>query len=604
MSGPEILVDINKVRENTKTLVDFCRSRGISVTGVTKVTCGMPSVARAMLEGGVDSIGESRIENIRRLRSSGINAPIMMLRIPPLSRVEEIVTSVDISLNSELSVIRSLSEAAVKKGKVHKIILMVDLGDLREGIWPSDLMDVAREVIELKGVDLVGLGTNLTCFGGVLPSSKNMGELVGYAEKIENTFGIELKIISGGNSSSLPLLMEGGMPKRINHLRLGESIALGRETVNGTIWPGCHFDAFQLSAEVIELKKKPSVPIGETGMDAFGGKPVFSDRGNILRAILSVGREDVVIDNLKPVDPKISVLGASSDHLLIDVTEAEQKVKLGDKVNFNLNYGALLAAMTSAYVKKIPLTGDNSSMTPVKTVLLGNSPTYKEESLLSHLKEMGFDYEISRERIGEELIARIVSDNEIPLIGGEENRTVSSLKGMSSIISPMGLLVFAPYPALLLEDRHGENMTFLADILGFNKPDELNLSSRISPENTVIIGLRHAEKREVGLIREHNIQVYTMEDIDLLGMREVMIHALRKVTTGTGGFFLRLSTDLIGAEGEGITIREAHLAMEMVASSSKMKAFDISGTPDESWIDDEELCSLVESAYGKRILFR
>ncbi|MCP4296607.1 MAG: alanine/ornithine racemase family PLP-dependent enzyme, partial [Proteobacteria bacterium] len=301
MAGPEIVIDIQKISENTKNLVDFCRSRGISVTGVTKVTCGMPLVAQAMLSGGVSSLGESRIENIQRLRSSGINAPVMMLRIPPLSRVDEIVSTVDISLNSELSVIKSLSEAAIRKGKIHKIVLMIDLGDLREGIWPSDLIDIAGEVVNLKGVKIAGVGTNLTCFGGVLPSRKNMNELVGYAGKIEDTFGIDLEIISGGNSSSLPLLMEGGMPKRINHLRLGESIVLGRETVGGSIWPGCHHDAFQLAAEVIELKKKPSVPIGETGMDAFGETPVFSDRGEILRAILSVGREDVVIDNLTPV---------------------------------------------------------------------------------------------------------------------------------------------------------------------------------------------------------------------------------------------------------------------------------------------------------------
>jgi len=601
MGGPEVLVDIHKVRENTKTLVDFCGSRGISVTGVTKVTCGMPMVAQAMLDGGVVSIGESRIENIRRLRSSGINAPVMMLRIPPLSRVDEIVTSVDISLNSELPVIRSLSEAAVKKGKVHQIILMVDLGDLREGIWPSDLLDITREVVDLPGVEMVGLGTNLTCFGGVLPSRKNMSELVGYAEKIESTFNLQLKIISGGNSSSLPLLMEGGMPKRVNHLRLGESIALGRETVNGTIWPGCHHDAFQLSAEVIELKKKPSVPIGETGMDAFGEKPVFSDKGDILRAILSVGREDVVIDSLDPVDKGISILGASSDHLLLDVTESERELKLGDKVNFNLTYGSLLAAMTSGYVKKIPLTGDENPMKPVKTLLLGKSPTYKKESLLSHLKEMDFQFEVSDEKISDEVIARTIGQNIIPLIGGSENKTVEGLKGLASVQKQSGLLVFAPHGALMDKDSHGANRTFLADILGLNG-STLNLSGLISPESVVLIGLRQAEKREVELIREHNIQVYTMEDIDLLGMREVMINSLRKVTTGTGGFYVRLSTDVIGAEGEGITFREAHLAMEMIADSSRMRALDISGTPDRSWIDDERLCSLVESAYGKRIL--
>ena len=598
MAGPEIIVDIQKIKENTKTLVDFCNSKGIAVTGVTKVTCGMPLVGQAMLDGGVVSIGESRIENIQRLRSSGINAPIMMLRIPPLSQVDEIITSVDISLNSELSVIRSLSEAAVKRGKVHKIILMIDLGDLREGIWPTDLMDVAREVVQLNGVRIAGVGTNLTCFGGVLPSRKNMNELVGYAEKIEKEFDIELEIISGGNSSSLPLLMEGGMPDRINHLRLGESIVLGRETVNGTLWPGCHHDAFQLSAEVIELKKKPSVPIGETGMDAFGETPVFSDKGDILRAILSVGREDVIIDNLDPVDKGISVLGASSDHLLLDVTESYKSLELGDKVNFNLNYGALLASMTSNYVKKIPLTGDNSSMKPGKAVLLGNSPTFKKENLLNHLKEMGFDYEISEEEISEKIIASTIKSHKVPLIGGEVNKASIALKGMCQSLKQAGLIIFAPHASLIVEN---EKRSFLAEILGF-KDDDTNLSSIISPESVVVIGLRHAERSEVELIKTHNIKVYTMEDIDLLGLREVMINSLRQATTGTEGFYVRLSTGVIQAEGEGLTFREAHLAMEMIADSAKMKAFDISGTPDKSWIDDNGLCNLVESAFGKRIL--
>jgi len=598
MAGPEILVDIQKVRENTKTLVDFCSSKGIAVTGVTKVTCGMPLVGQAMLDGGVVSIGESRIENIRRLRSSGINAPIMMLRIPPLSRVDEIVTTVDISLNSELSVIRSLSDASVKKGKIHKIILMVDLGDLREGIWPSDLMDITREVIDLKGVKIAGIGTNLTCFGGVLPSRKNMSELVDYAGKIEDTFGLNLEIISGGNSSSLPLLMEGGMPKRVNHLRLGESIVLGRETVKGTLWPGCHHDAFQLSAEVIELKKKPSVPIGETGMDAFGETPTFSDKGDILRAILSVGREDIIIDSLEPVDEGISVLGASSDHLLLDVTESEKDLKLGDKINFDLNYGALLASMTSKYVKKIPLTGDDIVMKPGKTVLMGNSPLFKEGSLLNHLKEMGFEYEIADRDISEELIEAAVRDQTIPLIGGEVNKAAVALKGMAKVLKQAGLIIFAPHASLIIEN---DKRSFLAEIMGF-RDDETDLSSIISPESVVIIGLRKAETSEVELIKKHNIKVYTMEDIDLLGMREVMINSLRQVTTGTEGFYTRLSTGVIKADGEGLTFREAHLAMEMIADSAKMKAFDISGTPDKSWIDDNGLCNLVESAFGKRIL--
>ena len=255
MPGPEIKIYLDKIKSNTSVVVDYCRKKGILVTGVTKSTCGMPLVARAMLDGGVTSIGESRIENMRRLRYSGINAPMMMLRIPPFSQVNEIVEYADISLNSELPIIKSLSEAAIKRGKIHKILLMIDLGDLREGIWPSDLLEITREVVDLKGIRIAGVGTNLTCFGGVLPSEANMNALVGYAELIEKTFGLKMDIISGGNSSSIPLLMEGKMPERVNHLRIGEAIVLGKETVNGTVCPGCTDDAFLLSAEIIELKR-------------------------------------------------------------------------------------------------------------------------------------------------------------------------------------------------------------------------------------------------------------------------------------------------------------------------------------------------------------
>jgi len=601
MSGPEIVIDIEKIRSNTRSIVDFCRRRAISVTGVTKVSCGMPLVGRAMLDGGVVSLGESRIENIRRMRASGINAPMMMLRIPPLSRVDEIVANADISLNSELSVIRSLSEASLKRAKVHKIILMVDLGDLREGIWPSELLEISREVINFKGVQIIGIGTNLTCFGGVLPSPENMGKLVEYAENIEKAFSIQLEIISGGNSSSLPLLMENRMPARINHLRIGEAIVLGKETVKGTLWPGCYGDAFQLSAELIELKKKPSVPIGETGMDAFGEKPVFHDKGDILRAILNVGREDVTIDSLIPEDEKISILGASSDHLLLDVSHAEKRPVLGERIKFNMNYGALLAAMTSNYVGKTPLLGAERKMNTPDIVMIGNSPLYKNENLLKHLSDSGIIFEVSEEKITNQSIHNIFRNKKTPLIGGELNKSCESLKGLSLSFKQSGLIILSPNASLLSGKSSEPDEIFLSEVFGFGKKEN-DLSSCISPENTVIIGLRETENSEIEIIKKLGIQAYTMEDIDLLGMREIMINCLRRACNGTEGFYTRISTDVINAEGEGLTFREAHLTMEMISDSSGMLALDISGTPDKSWIDDRALCSIVESAYGKRIL--
>ncbi|TIX69946.1 MAG: alanine racemase, partial [Mesorhizobium sp.] len=206
MSGPQVAIDLGRIERNARTVVERCAHSGIEVFGVTKGMCGMPQVARAMLRGGVAGIAESRFENIRRLRDSGINAPIMLLRSPPIARVEEVVRTVDISLQSELSIIREIARIAERMGRVHDIMLMVDLGDLREGIWPNDLVPTVEQILEMKGVRIAGIGTNLGCFGAILPTEENLGQLVAHAYKIERLSGKSLDWISGGASSSLPLL--------------------------------------------------------------------------------------------------------------------------------------------------------------------------------------------------------------------------------------------------------------------------------------------------------------------------------------------------------------------------------------------------------------
>ena len=269
MPDPAITVDLARIERNTRTIVARCQASGIGVFGVTKGTCGMPSVARAMLRGGVSGLAESRFENIRRLRASGIDCPIMLLRSPPLVRVEELIRTVDVSLQSELPLMREISRVAERLGRVHDIILMVDLGDLREGIWPNDLLPTVEAVMELKGVRIAGVGTNLTCFGAIMPTEENLNQLVAHAYKIEARTGLHLDIVSGGNSSSLPLLLSGQMPQGVNNLRIGEAILLGgRETFREAPWDELDGDVFRLTGELLEVKVKPSLPIGKSGIDA------------------------------------------------------------------------------------------------------------------------------------------------------------------------------------------------------------------------------------------------------------------------------------------------------------------------------------------------
>jgi len=347
---PRIEIDIKQIRHNTQSLVEQCKKHHIRIAAVTKVFCAIPEIAKALVDGGVEILADSRIENIKKLKE--FNIPKLLLRLPMISQVNDVVKYSDISLNSEIKTMQALGNAAKIHGVFHKVILMVDLGDLREGIWKDQVHETIENIMKIDGIKLIGIGTNLTCYGGVIPDNNNLGLLSEIALYIEDTFNLTLEIISGGNSSSLYLLQKGIMPQGINNLRLGEAIFLGRETAFGEPITNTYQDNFILAAEIIELKEKPSAPIGTIGMDAFGNKPVFEDLGLRKRAILAIGRQDVPIDGITPIDNTITKIGASSDHLIVDLTKTTSTYEVGDEIKFKLNYGALLQLMTSEYVFK------------------------------------------------------------------------------------------------------------------------------------------------------------------------------------------------------------------------------------------------------------
>lgn len=347
---PCVEIDIEKIKHNTREIVKLCKESGIDVIGVSKVFCAKKPIVNAMLDGGVTMIGDSRIENLKRL--ADIDCRKMLLRIPMSTHAKEVVKYSDISLNSELDTVRKLSQAAKRFRKIHSVILMVDVGDLREGFLEKDVLEAVRRILGLDNIKLAGIGTNLTCYGAVIPDENNLGKLIDLKHRIKDEIGIELPIVSGGNSSSLHLVINGKIPKEINQLRIGEAIVLGRETAYGEKVPNCYQDSFVLKGEVIEIKAKPSVPSGNIGMDAFGHKPSFVDKGIIKRAIIAIGKQDIKIDGLVPVDGSIEVLGGSSDHLILDVTKSHKNYAVGDIIDFHMDYGCLLMSMTSPYVKK------------------------------------------------------------------------------------------------------------------------------------------------------------------------------------------------------------------------------------------------------------
>jgi predicted amino acid racemase len=352
VTAPRLEIDLGAIAHNTRTLVDRLAPKGIRVTGVSKAALGSPGVASAMLSGGATGLGDSRIENLARLRAAGIAAPLTLIRSPMLSQVDRVVRDADISLNTETVVLDALSATATRLGTTHAVILMVELGDLREGVAADDVVDLARTVGKQPGLRLAGLGTNLACQCGVVPDQRKMKELSHLVEQVEKACGHELSIVSGGNSANIDWALATDDVGRIDELRLGESILLGTEPLHRRPIDGLHTDAFTLVAEVIEAKSKPARPWGEIAQTAFGvqeprGGP---GTGTIRQAILAVGRQDVDPDGLT-LPAGITMLGMSSDHLVVDA--GDHDVSVGDELALQLDYSALVRTMTSPFVTKV-----------------------------------------------------------------------------------------------------------------------------------------------------------------------------------------------------------------------------------------------------------
>ena len=347
---PQLEFDLALLRSNADAVISRCRGMGIRVCGVVKGVDGLPEAARVLRAAGAAELGTSRLEQVAKCRAAGVPGPWLLIRIPGLTELPDVVALCETSLQSEWPTLLALEEECLRQNKTHRVIVMTDLGDLREGFWDKkELVDVCERVErDLPHVHLAGIGVNLTCYGSTKPTPEKMNELVGLARQVEQRIGRRLEIVSGGATSSFTLVHWGTMPAGVNHLRIGEAILLGKDLqVDWGIrdMDYLRMDALTLRAEVVEVKDKPTYPIGEFAIDAFGRKPVYEDRGIRRRAILALGRADVgELESLVPREPGLTVIGGSSDHCIVDVEDCPRRVQVGDIVEFSLCYSHMLYA--------------------------------------------------------------------------------------------------------------------------------------------------------------------------------------------------------------------------------------------------------------------
>jgi len=356
--NPKLVIDLNKLKHNIDKINRMCHDKGIELAGVIKGFNGIPELVEQYERAGVSFIASSRLEQLEPLREKGIQTPLMMIRIPAFSEIHDVVRITDLSLNSEVEILKELNKEAGLQDKKHQVILMVDLGDLREGFFDRDELIEAALMVEndLQNLELAGVGTNLGCYGAIAATPEKLQELVDCAEAIEAKIGRELQYISGGATSSMPRVFEDNMPSRINMLRVGEAILLpiGLEEDQGCDVSFLHKDVFTLRTEVLEVKDKPTYPIGKITIDAFGNTPEYEDRGIRRRALLGLGKVDYAFpEKLLPRMKGVEVLGASSDHTILDVEDAETEINVGDIVEFDLCYATMVYVTNSANIEKV-----------------------------------------------------------------------------------------------------------------------------------------------------------------------------------------------------------------------------------------------------------
>ncbi len=346
----------DKLRHNYNYLDTLFKDNDIKWGITTKLLCGHEEYLKEVADLGIGEMLDSRISNLKKIKEIDPDTLTTYIKPPPKDIIDSVVKYADVSLNTELSTLHALSEEAQKQDKVHKVIIMIELGDLREGVIRENLIDFYEKVFRLSNIEVIGIGANLNCMHGVMPDEDKLIQLSLYKQIIELRFNKEIPLVSGGTTVTIPLLLRNQLPSGVNHFRVGEALFFGKNLfTDGTI-EGMHNDVMELYSQVIEIAEKPKVPSGELGMNPQGevadidkeeyGKTSY-------RAILDIGYLDINPDHLINMDDNVKIADASSDMLILDVGDNKAGYEVGDFIRFRMKYMGALGIMNSDYIDKI-----------------------------------------------------------------------------------------------------------------------------------------------------------------------------------------------------------------------------------------------------------
>ena len=346
----------SKLQENYTFLDKIFKSRGIEWGVVSKMLCGNKIYLKEIIALGVTEIHDSRISNLKKIKVLNPDIQTVYIKPPAKRSIESIVRYADVSFNTEIYTIQMLSGEAKRQNKIHKIVIMIEMGDLREGVMGEELINFYQQIIGLPNIEIRGIGTNLNCLSGVMPTQDKLIQLSLYKQLIEAKFNIQIPWVSGGTSVAVPLILKNARPMAINHFRIGEALYFGKDLFTGKTIKGMHSDVFKLYAEIIEITEKPDTPTGELGENVAGNTFAVDDAADLsstsLRAILDIGLLDMQPQYISPEDKQIKVVDASSDMLVVDISKSKKKYEVGDLISFRIQYMGALYLLNSDYIEK------------------------------------------------------------------------------------------------------------------------------------------------------------------------------------------------------------------------------------------------------------
>jgi ornithine racemase len=345
-----------KLKHNYTFLNTLFKERNIEWGVVTKLLCGNTIYLKEVINLGAREMHDSRISNLKEIKKLDPNIQTSYIKPPSKRNIEQIVKFADVSFNTEIYTIQMLSEEAKRQNKNHGIIIMIEMGDLREGVLGEELLSFYEQVFSLENIEIRGIGTNLNCLSGVMPTQDKLIQLSLYKQLIEAKFNVKIPWVSGGTSVAIPLMLKNARPMAVNHFRVGEALFFAKDLFTGETIDGMHDDVFRLYAEIIEITEKPNNPTGELGENVAGNVYEVNEDVDLsetsLRAILDFGLLDMQPQYLTPTDESITIIDSSSDMTVIDISNSKKKYKVGDLVTFNLQYMGALYLLNSDYIEK------------------------------------------------------------------------------------------------------------------------------------------------------------------------------------------------------------------------------------------------------------